>query len=356
SISAAPVALRGSPYLSKIPYSQSYSLDIQHELPFNTILAVGYYGNLGRHLLGIMDVNQPIAGKLVICGGIPLTAPAVCAGTTTTGGAAINSIRPYLGYGPINTVQPIMTSNYNSLQTSLQKKFKGQSQVSMNYTWSKALTTAQSDRSSATQNVYCIHCDYGPSALDRRHIFNANFVYDLPFFTAQQGVIGHILGGWETSGIAYLYSGLPLTVISSGVDPAGQGYNLSASSVSGRPDLIGNPVGPRGTDMSTTGPTWFNKDAFANVCPSTGICANPRPGTSPRGVVYGPGFSRLDLSLFKNFNVTERVKFQFRTEAFNVFNHTNPNGVGTTFGSSTFGHITSYRDPREMQFGLKLMF
>ena len=356
SISAAPVALRGSPYLSKIPYSQSYSLDIQHELPFNTIIAVGYYGNLGRHLLGIMDLNQPIPGKLVICGGIPLTAPTVCAGTTTTGGAAINSIRPYLGYGPINTVQPIMTSNYNSLQTSLQKKFKGQSQVSMNYTWSKALTTAQSDRSSATQNVYCIHCDYGPSALDRRHIFNANFVYDLPFFTAQQGVIGHILGGWETSGIAYLYSGLPLTVISSGVDPAGQGYNLSASSVSGRPDLIGNPVGPRGTDMSTTGPTWFNKDAFANVCPSTGICANPRPGTSPRGVVYGPGFSRLDLSLFKNFNVTERVKFQFRTEAFNVFNHTNPNGVGTTFGSSTFGHITSYRDPREMQFGLKLMF
>jgi hypothetical protein len=360
TISASPIALRGSPYQSDVPYVQSYSLDLQQAMPFNTIFAVGYYGNLGRHLLGIVDLNQPIPGKLVICGGIPITAPAVCAATATTpaatGGAAINSIRPYQGYGPINTVLPIMTSNYNSLQTSLQKKFKGKSQVSFNYTWSKALTTAQTDRSSAPQNVYCIHCDYGPAQLDRRHIFNTNFVYELPFFSSQEGVLGHILGGWETSGIAYLYSGLPLTVTSSGVDPAGQGYNISTSSVSGRPDLVGNPIGPRGTDLSTVGPTWFNTGAFASVCPSVGLCLNPRPGTSGRGVVYGPGFSRLDLSLFKNIKVTERVNMQFRTEAYNVFNHTNPSGVGTTFGLATFGHITSYRDPREMQFGLKLMF
>jgi hypothetical protein len=356
TVSASPIALRGSPFQSDIPYVQSYSLDVQRSLPFDAIFAIGYYGNVGRHLLGIVDLNQPIPGKLVICNGVPLTAPTACAGSGgVTGGAAINSIRPYKGYGPINIIEPIMTSNYNSLQTSLQKKFKGQSQVTLNYTWSKGLTTAQTDRSSAPQNVYCIHCDYGASQLDRRHIFNANFVYELPWFSKQEGVVGHILGGWQTSGIAYLYTGLPLTITSSGVDPAGQGYNLSASSVSGRPDLIGAAIGPRGTDF-LAGPTWFNTAAFARVCPATGLCTNPRPGNSPRGVVYGPGFSRLDLSLFKNFNFGERWKLQFRTEAYNIFNHTNPNAVGTTFGTSTFGRVTSYRDPREMQFGLKLSF
>jgi hypothetical protein len=345
TVSASPIALRGSPYQSDIPYVQSYSLDVQRSLPWNAIVAVGYYGNLGRHLLGIVDLNQPTPGQVLITGGKPSST------------AVLNPFRPYKGYGPINIVEPIMTSNYNSLQASLQKRFKGQSQVTVNYTFSKGLTTAQTDRSSAPQNVYCIHCDYGPSQLDRRHIFNANYVYELPWFSTQQGVIGHILGGWQTSGIATLYTGLPLTVTSSGVDPAGQGYNNPSSSVSGRPDLIGNPQGFEGTDFRNGfSPTWFNTAAFANVCPSSGVCADSRPGTSPRGVVYGPGFVRFDMSLFKNINIGERLKLQFRTEAFNVFNHTNPNAVNTTFGNAVFGRVTSYRDPREMQFGLKLSF
>ena len=355
TISAAPVVLRGSPYQSDIPYVQSYSLDVQHSISPTMIAAVGYYGNLGRHLLGIVDLNQPQPGQIVICNGTRLVTPATCGTTGVTGSANINALRPYKGYGSINTVLPIMTSNYSSLQASVQKRFKGASQMSVNYTWSKGLTTSQTDRSSAVQNTYCIHCDYGPSQLDRRHIFNANYVYELPWFATRKDVLGWVLGNWQVSGITYFYTGLPLTVTSSGVDPAGQGYNISTSSVSGRPDLIGNAVGPRGTDF-LSGPTWFNTGAFANVCPASGLCANPRPGTSPRGVVYGPGFARWDLSLFKNFNFGERFKLQFRTEAFNVFNHTNPNAVSTVFGSATFGRVTTYRDPREMQFGLKLSF
>jgi hypothetical protein len=358
TISALPITLRGSPYQSDVPYVQSFSLDVQQELPWNSILAIGYYGNVGHHLLGIVDLNQPQPGRLLIVAGIP--APSQT-GTppVPTGVPHINAIRPYKGFGSINTVLPIMDSNYNSLQTSFQKRFKGTSQIALNYTWSKGLTTAQTDRSSAPQNVYCIGCDYGPTQFDRRHIFNANFVYELPWFSSQQGVVGHLLGGWETSGIVFLYSGLPLTVTTSGVDPAGQGYNQSTSTAGGRPDLIGDPHGAEGTDFHTNppiGPTWFNTAAFAPVCPATGSCAVSRPGTSPRGVVYGPGFERVDFSLFKNIKVTEQVKLQFRTEVFNLFNHTNPNAVGTTFGTSTFGRVTSYRDPREMQFGLKLSF
>lgn len=343
TISSAPRALRGTSYTSDTPYVQSWSLDVQRSLFWDSVVAVGYYGNKGTHLLGIVDLNQPRPGQLPIVNGRPQIAE------------AIQAIRPFKGYDSINTVLPIMTSNYNSLQASWQKRFSTGGQVSLNYTWSKGLTTSQTDRSSSPQNVYDINADYGPSQLDRRHIFNGNFVYELPFYRNQEGVIGHILGGWQTSGIVYLYSGLPLTITTSGVDPAGQGYNRAGSSASGRPDLVADPRGQKGTGF-LTGTPWFNTAAFAPVCPASGPCAVSRPGTSGRGVVYGPGFERVDLSLFKNIRITERVKLQFRTEAFNVFNHTNPNTVNTVQTQATFGKITGYRDPREMQFGLKLSF
>lgn len=360
TVSASPTNIRGTQWTGDFPYVQSYSLDVQQEFPGNTIFAIGYYGNKGTNLLGIADINQPLPGQLAICNGVPVVTGATCGATTVANSPHINAVRPYRGYGPINVVIPIFTSNYNSMQTSLQKRFSGSSQISVSYTWSKGLTTAQTDRSSAPQNVYNIRADYGPSQLDRRHLFNTNFVWELPWFKNRGGVVGHVLGGWQTTGILYMYSGLPLTVITSGVDPAGQGYNIATSSVSGRPDLIGNPNGPRGTHfLASGGPTWLNTAAFVPVCPSTtpaSLCANPRPGNSPRGVAYGPGFIRQDLSLFKNFTITERMKLQFRTEAFNLFNHTNPNGVDVNQTSATFGRITTYRDPREMQFGLKLNF
>jgi hypothetical protein len=92
------------------------------------------------------------------------------------------------------------------------------------------------------------------------------------------------------------------------------------------------------------------------LCPATGACTNPRLGTSGRGVAYGPGFWKIDFSVFKNILITERFRFQFRWETFNLFNHTNPNTVNTTQTSATFGRISGYRDPREMQFGFKLAF
>ncbi len=300
-----------------------------------------------------MDLNQPTPGQLTIVNGIP------------TAAAHVNQFRPYRGFGPIGAILPIFTSNYNGLQASAQKRFKGASQISVNYTWSHGLTTSQTDRSSAPQNTYNLRADYGPSQLDRTQIFTTNFVWEFPWMIEQRGVLGHILGGWQTSGIINIYGGLPLTVITSGLDPAGQA--IPAGAASARPDLIGDPNGAKGIDFQS-GATWFNTAAFEHVCPSvagpkviqltptTFQCINSRPGNSPRGVVRGPGFNRVDLSLFKNIKITEQVRLQFRTETFNLFNHTNPNAVSTTVGAATFGRITSYRDPRELQFGLKLNF
>jgi hypothetical protein len=327
NISALPLSLRGSPVDFKTPYNQEWDLDIQHELRKNLVVDVGYYGAKGTHLLGIADINQPKPG----------------AATTAAG---INAVRPFVGYGPINAIFTGFGSNYNSLQASANWRFSGSSLIGLSYTWSKALTDAQTDRSSAPENVYNIAAEYGPSQLDRRQVFTANYVYDLPFFKNRHDALGYVAGGWEISGLMTANTGLPLTVTTSGLDPAFQGVNLSTSAASGRPDLIGNPNnGPQ------TFTQWFNTAAFAPV--PTG---QVRPGNAGRGVVVGPGFQRWDVALMKNIAVREDMHFQFRAEAFNVFNHTNFNTVGTTFGTSTFGKVTGVRDPRIMQVALKFYF
>lgn len=355
TLSAAPVALRATSPTMKIPYAQSWSLDVQRELPGSIIAAIGYYGNKGTSLIGIADINQPLPGQLVVSSGVPAVCAAGVAPCGATASPHINAVRPFRGFGPINSILSVFTSNYNGLQSSIQKRLRGASRVNMSYTWSHGLTTAQTDRSSSPQNRYNLKGDYGPSQLDRRHVFNVNYIYELPWMKDRRDWLGHLAGGWQTSGIWYAYTGLPLTVTTSGLDPAGQGYNIATSTASGRPDLIGNPNGPLGTDFQT-GATWLDTGAFTPVCPTTGVCATPRPGTSGRGVVYGPGFWRIDFSIFKNISITEQVKFQFRAETFNLFNHTNPSGVSTVQTAATFGRITSYRDPREMQFGFKLSF
>jgi len=232
----------------------------------------------------------------------------------------------------------------------VQKKFRGSSLVNLSYTWSHALTDMQTDRSTAPQNTYCSRCEYGPAQIDRRHVLTANWVYDLPFFVSQQGFIGHVLGGWEYSGIASAASGLPLTVTGgSSIDPAGQGVKLAASVSGYRPDLTGDP----NAGAPHTFNQWFNTAAFADV-----PAGQFRPGNERRGAVTGPGYYKFDMSLFKNIKFTESTSLQFRAEAFNVFNHTNFQGVNTSFvpGSTVFGKVNSTRDPRIMQLALKFYF
>jgi hypothetical protein len=128
--------------------------------------------------------------------------------------------------------------------------------------------------------------------------------------------------------------------------------------------MVGNPnqasaaSGPihnnNGNDL------WFNTAAYAKVCPTvngnTTCPTGARPGNSRPGSVRGPGLWRADLSGFKNIKVTESTRLQFRAEAFNVFNHTNPDGIRTSATSATFGKVISYRDPRILQLALKFNF
>jgi hypothetical protein len=340
-ISAAPKTLRGSPTPVLLPYTQQYSFDVQRQLAGNFVLDVGYYGSKATHLLGIVDLNAVPPGAAVAAGITNANTP--LRSTTET---LINVIRPYRGYGPINVVENWFNSKYNSLQVAAIKRFKGASTLRLAYTWSKIMTDAPNDRSNAPQNTYDRAADYGRSPFNRTQVLTLSYVYEIPFAGTGKRARA-ALQGWQLSGIASFAGGLPVTVASSyGLDWGDMG-TLSGSLATPRPDQVANP----NAGAPHTLAQWFNVNAFAAV--PAGVV---RPGNAGVTTINGPGYEQLDVSLFRNLRFHERWKMQIRGETFNLLNHTNPTALSVGAASTTFGQITSTRDPRRIQLGLKLLF
>jgi hypothetical protein len=339
-VDLSPQFIKGVQTNWKLPYTEQWSFDVEQQLPYQFVLDVGYYGSAGHHLIGIVDINQPAPGAY-IAAGIPVPGDSNPDAVTQ-----LNVVRPFQGFGAINVASTVFDSNYHSLQVSLQKRIKGGSLFNLNYTWSHALTDAASDFATP-QNNQDIRSDYGPATFDRRHIFNANFVWVMPWLKSQQGFAGHALGGWELSGIVTFNSGLPLTVTGVSADPAGLGLLDPNTNSLARPDQIGDPN--KGAPHTVA--QWFNTSTFTDIDP-----LNIRPGNARPGTIKGPGIQRYDLSLFKNIKMTEVVGMQFRLEAFNVFNHTNFQSIDTNLFSGTFGQVLDTHNPRIVQLGLKLNF
>ncbi|HLI63165.1 MAG TPA: carboxypeptidase-like regulatory domain-containing protein, partial [Terriglobales bacterium] len=223
----SPQVIKAAAIQTNNPYVEAFSLDVQRTLVGSTLLDVGYYGNRALHLDVNEDLNELPPGAFVKSGVIP--GNKVTAANTPN----LNPIRPYLGYGPINTDVQGFISNYNGLQVSVTKRFRDASLATVNYTHSRALTNA-----SSPQNVFNPAAEYGPDPTGRSNMLNFNFVYNLPFFRKQQSAAGYVLGGWEFSGIVSFGSGQYLTAHTSAVDPAGQGILAagSAEAGTGRPD------------------------------------------------------------------------------------------------------------------------
>jgi len=338
------VFARATQLPNHIPYVQQWSLSLQRDFK-GMILEATYAGTKGTHLLGIVDINQARPGVALAAGLHAANGNTVF---TTADDPRINAVRPYLGYNAINAIESAFDSNYNALQVSARKSFSTAGLFQLSYTWSKNLTDNASDRSNAPQNSYNWKAgEYGPATLDRTHVLTLNYVYTLPFFAALKGPVSYVLKGWELSGILSFYTGSPFTVTTSSVYPAGLGL-LGNSAASARPDVVCDP----NSGFNKSYAQWFNTTCFQPV-PQGQI----RPGNAGRGIIRGPGYGNLDAALIKNFAVRERLKFQLRGEAFNVTNHTDPNGFGSTNNTSVlFGQITSFRAPRRIQIGAKITF
>jgi hypothetical protein len=350
------------------------------------MIDVGYFGDRGTHLLGILEINQPLPGSWQ---GVvnPTTASSGCtlngspAFLNSTCDRVLNQIKPYLGYFAIDTMRSVFNSNYNSLQVKATKRFAGKTYIDANYTWSRDLTNAQADYSGVIQNIYNINGDYGRAAVDRTNVLNVDGVLEEPFFRDQKDLKGRALGGWELSAIYSVNSGLPLTVSASGgstinydlpngavsvynnsttggVETDNAGLSVLGNTNAGlRPNQIGEPNYGNGIKLHNksyeqSAAPWFYTGAFAAPAQNS-----PIPGNAKRGTIIGPGFQRLDLGVFRNFRIVDRLNFQFRAEAFNAPNHTNVQTVGTAATTpSTFGLVTGYRDARILQFAGKFTF
>ncbi len=395
--STTPGRIVASPVNYQTPYIQQFSLDIQHTFTPTFMIDAGYFGTHGTHLLGMMDINEPLpnawVGKVspenatTDSGKVGQYCYAGTGGTTgvtcipsflnSTTDRVLNSIKPYPGYFAIDAVESIYNSNYNGLQVKATKKFAGKSMIDVNYTWSRDLTDAQNDYTTEPQQTSNIAAEYGRAADDRKQVLMVDGIYELPWMKDQRGVLGHAVGGWELSGIWALNSGLPLTISESAAytinymyqgaaytnpinnqnngnyitDAAGIGV-LGNTNAGLRPNQIGNPNFGYGTKIHNRF-QWFYEGAFATpIASSTGGMV----GNEKRGVVSAPGFERIDLGLFRNIKIHDGMDVQIRGEAFNVLNHTNLGSPSASASSSTFGQITGARDNRIMQIAGKFTF
>ena len=347
----------------EIPRTYQYSLGLQRELFANALLEVAYVGTSGRNLLRLVNINQPLPGARDA-----LTAQLRANGTLTSSQfVSLNAVRPYKGYAAINERRTEADSNYNSLQVTFNKRFSRGLQYGAVYTFSKNITDASTDRSDAPQDPNNLSLDRAVSQFDRTHVFTTNFVYELPFFRGRTDFVGTVLGGFQLSGIYSAQSGTPLTItqVITGVTPATFNDPLGTGSTL-RPNLVGNPEGNRSVTQ------YFNTGAFA--------AAFGTFGSAGRGIVRGPGINNFDFNVQKLFRFSESKNLQLRAEFFNIFNHPQYGNPGTTVtfepdptvpvpaGSlptvfrqtaasrASFGVITTTRDPRIIQFGVKFNF
>lgn len=306
-------------------YLQGWNLAVERQLVRNFLLRVAYAGSKGTSLVDLREGN-----------------PAVYAPGATT--STTNQRRPlFPNFGRVTLVEPGETSIYNSLQVTTEKRFSRGFSFLMNYTWSRSIDTGSFPKQTGQTvvSVFNIRNDRGVSDFHRTHGLVLSGLWALPIHPAN-GFAKAVLGGWNLNGIASLRSGFPIN-IRSGVDNARTGTGNQ------RVDLIGNPYfsGDRSRNQQIS--AWLNKAAFAANALGTF-------GNLGRNAFYGPGFASTDLGLQKDFALHERLKAQFRFEAFNAFNRVNLLSPTTSRTSGNFLKITSADSPRILQFALRFVF
>ena len=322
----------------KAPVSNQYSIGIERELAPNSILGISYVGNQNRHQSDARQIDLPAQSALTTLNTLP-------GGTNP-----YNTSLSYLGYSSILLYENAGNGHYNSLQVNFHSQIKRDLTLQAAYTLSRAIDPATPGAGSGggSGDLYTLSDPYnraydnGPSPLDRTNMLLINFIYDLPFFRSTQSrALKTVAGGWTISGIVTMESGLPLNIT--------QGGSLSnngiASGATNRPDFSGNISEP-GTISD-----FFNTTGFSN--PAVGSWGN-----LAKGAFRGPGRDNWNVSVFKSFYISQEQnrKIELHIETFNTFNHTEFQNVGTSFGSSNFGQVTSYWDPRVFQLGGKFIW
>jgi hypothetical protein len=309
-------------------YADHYSVSVQQALPLHMVTQIGYVGNQGRHMLDRNNINliDPATGR-----------------------------RPLPQFGRVDIKGSESDTNFNGLQLSLHRPLNNGFQFGAQYMWSHARDEGSlgGGESQEPQNAACRECEWADTNQDIRHTLTVNWVYELPVGrdrTDTGGLLNHVFGGWQLSGLMQARTGRPLTIT---VDrpgsalPDGNNRNQRADVVPGV-----NPY-----PATKTPDQWLNIAAFAVPVPGTW-------GNIARNTLRGPGLFQIDLALQKRFAIHGRRTFEFRWEAFNAFNRLNLANPATNISQPTqFGLITGPLNrgygtgtARQMQFMLRMNF
>ncbi|HLJ16425.1 MAG TPA: carboxypeptidase regulatory-like domain-containing protein [Bryobacteraceae bacterium] len=305
-------------------YSEQWFFDLQRELPYDTLMTIGYSGNGAHHMIVPLDYDVPYG---------PAPSP-------------VASRRNFPYYTAVTRQMPMGNSSYNALVWKMEKRFsKGLSFLSA-FTWAHTIDDLQ-EVGNGTANEgpvvpWNIELNRGNSYLDIRRQWAFSAAYELPFGKGKPwlnhgGIVNALLGGWQVAPLITMRSGIPFTVVTSG--------GITNAGGADRPNRIGNGTLPSGQQTIYH---WFDTSAFV-------VQPQYTYGNSGRNILFGPNLRNLDLSLSKSFALTETKHLQFRAESFNLTN-TPPFGQpNATLNGLGVGQITSAGNPRYIQFALKFI-
>ena len=308
---------------NETPYAMEWNFGMEQLLPSDIKLSVDYVGSVSRRMSDLLFQNMAVLGS-----------------------GSVASRRPVHNLSTFSWQANDANSNYTSLQMKLERAFSGGLTLMNSFTWSKTLgITGAYGGLQPPSLVWNRRLSYGPVDFNVPLMNVTSWVYQLPFGRGKKfgsnmsSVPNQILGGWETSGIINIRSGLGYSVFA-GSDVANLGLNTGQ---------LAQVVSPQSSSFNQTRAEWFDTSAFE--LPAAGTLGNSAPNS-----LVGPSFQSVDFALMKNFGITEGLKLQFRSEFFNLFNHTNFGNPSSTITSPTFGQITGANSAREIQFGLKLLW
>jgi hypothetical protein len=332
------------PAEQKLPMTMNFSLGVQREIGFQTVVDASYVGSLSRHLIIQRNINS-----------IPMYARFDPANIdpTTRSPLPDNYLRPYLGMGSINMRTFDGTSNYHSLQVSVNRRMFRGVQYGLAYTWSKTLGVSDNDFGGMSFYFPIRERNYGPLGYDIRHMLVFNYTWDMPGLGKKLGnrVLGAITDNWQIAGITAFMTGTPFRPGFSTSD----GQDITGSQEGAVITVLGDPNLPK--DQRTFFRN-FNTDVFART-PQRSF------GNAGIGILRNPAWNNWDISVSKRIPLAgEQRYFQLRAEFYNTWNHTqfssydtgarfNPQGQQI---NANFGALNGTRDPRKIQLSLRLMF
>jgi hypothetical protein len=309
---------------------QQFSVNLQRQLADNLVADVGYVGTRGDDLFRTVNYNQP--------------APAA---------GAIQARRPYTQYANMNTVASLASSEYNSLEARLEKRYARGYSFLASYTLGKSMDDASGSGGTADsgvpQNSADLGAEWGPSVFDVRHRFVLSGIYELPWGSGRRwmsdsgGVLGVLFADWQLNGILTLQGGQPFTPVL-GID------NSNTGQLQDRPNVVGDPYAPGpGCEETRTADCWVNPAAFARPDAFTF-------GNAGRNSLRGPGTKNLDLSLVKAVRFGGANQLQIRIETFNLLDWVNYDIPNRTALTPNFGKVFTAGPPRQIQLGLRFMY